>query len=107
MLLHDRDRGMSEHDDPLGSRLIQSADGTLLLDGTKFYPSTPWDMADWQLIAAAPELLDALKAVEWNGHGMARCPMCFGWDSKNGGEGDKRHSKDCKLAAAIAKAEGR
>ena len=62
---------------------------------------------DARLIAAAPDLLEVLKAVEWHGHGMARCPMCFGWDSKNGGEGDKRHSKDCKLAAAIQKAEGR
>ena len=63
--------------------------------------------ANARLIAAAPEMLSALKAVEWAGQTDVAeggykdaCPMC--------GEGRRTgHIGDCPLHAAIAKAEGR
>jgi hypothetical protein len=63
--------------------------------------------ANANLIAAAPELLTALKSVEWHGHGMNRCPCCFGWEASGNGETDRHHNAGCVLANAIAKAEGR
>lgn len=45
---------------------MRGQDGVLLLDGTKYYPGTPDNLADWQLIAAAPDMLAALKlALAW------------------------------------------
>lgn len=64
-----------------------------------------------RLIAAAPELLAALKAVTehmdragGDAYAMPECPWC-----KAGPDGD-HHGSDCELVAAraaIAKAEGR
>lgn len=68
---------------------------------------TPQDEANAYLIAAAPDLLAVLKSVEWSGLTDAEegglsdaCPCC---DAE---EGDGHHD-GCKLAAALAKAEGR
>lgn len=85
---HDPDGSMSEHDDPLGVRYIRS-DGHMgaLMGGTKYYPWTPDNVDDWYLIAAAPDLLNALKSL---------------MDS----EGDV-HEKVVAARNAIAKAEGR
>lgn len=62
--------------------------------------------ANARLMAAAPDMLSVLKAVEWNGpyvgYAAAVCPSCDAYRSDN-----KGHRKDCELAAAIAKAEGR
>jgi len=39
------------------------ADGKSIMGNEKYYPWVPSDAADWQLIAAAPELLDALRTL--------------------------------------------
>lgn len=68
------------------------------------------------LYAAAPELLETLRAVEWSGLEedpdggyYGACPSCGGGDPDNPAtpEGYAGHTDDCELAAAIAKAEGR
>ena len=59
--------------------------------------------ADAVLWAAAPELYAALKAVEWIQEIPdiePTCPSCF--NVKKSG-----HDKNCQLAAALRKAEGK
>lgn len=59
--------------------------------------------ANAQLISAAPDLLAALKEAEWRGSDFAEmpaCPLCYAREGTD-------HATDCKLAAAIADAEGR
>lgn len=51
-----------------------------------------------RLFAAAPELLAALKDVEWADFGS--CPQCGMGQAKG-------HQSDCFVGNAIAKAEGR
>jgi hypothetical protein len=59
------------------------------------------NLANARLIAAAPDLIAALKSVEWvMGAGPRFCADC-GRDRSVG------HYKGCRLAAALAKAEGR
>lgn len=61
-------------------------------------------IANARLVAAAPDLYEALKAIEADPHG---CPMCDSGKLRNP---DKEHWDRCgypKLAAALAKAEGR
>lgn len=74
------------------------------------------DEANARLIAAAPELLNILKDVEWqgleddpDGGHYGACPACGGGDpdDSNTPEEYAGHTEDCTLAAAIAKAEGR
>lgn len=70
----------------------------------------PTSIANARLIAAAPELLAALKAVTQDmdqaggdGYGMPECPWCKC-------EPNHEHAADCDLLAAraaIAHAEGR
>jgi len=58
-------------------------------------------IANLHLIAASPDMLEALMEAEWGGTaigGNMSCPVCF--NSREYG-----HSPDCKLAAAIAKAK--
>ena len=62
---------------------------------------TEEDFANARLIAAAKDLLAALKKREWvsmNDTAKFRCPVCM--ESKENG-----HRHDCKVALAIAKAE--
>jgi len=73
------------------SRLI--ANGECIMCDTAYYPWTPHNDADWHLIAAAPDLLDALKGLRmW-------MPPC----------GTDPEIDDAMNAAddAIAKAEGK
>lgn len=61
------------------------------------------------LIVAASDLFAALKDVEWagiaydeeDGDEVSACPWC------EAEERDGKHADHCKLAQAIAKAEGR
>lgn len=62
--------------------------------------------ANARLIAAAPDLYEALAALEWSdtkerdeGGVELACPCC--WAVQDDG-----HKVDCKLAAALAKARG-
>lgn len=63
--------------------------------------------ANAPLVAAAPDLLAAIKAVEFGALGGRRCAACAGWNVGPNGETDHAHTKDCPVALAIAKAEGR
>ena len=56
--------------------------------------------ADTDLIAAAPDMYAALKAVEWAGPRFC-CPECLSPKVAD------KHEPKCRLANAIAKAEGR
>jgi hypothetical protein len=49
------------HIDEHGDKYLKSADGNDMMCDTPYYPWTPSEHADWLLIAAAPELLEALK----------------------------------------------
>lgn len=51
-------------------RQIKSADGRSLMGDEQYYPWTPSDIEDWRLIAAAPELLEALKKAEAHLHAL-------------------------------------
>lgn len=62
--------------------------------------------ADKRLIAAAPDLYTVLAAIQFGYGGFGKCPWCLGWDTTNG-ETEKRHTADCLVAKALAKAEGR
>lgn len=56
-----------------------------------------------RLIAAAPDLLAALKLAEWGAESpryVPSCPCCESFRSEG-------HEADCVLAGAIAKAEGK
>lgn len=66
-----------------------------------YYPSVPDADKDWLLIAAAPELLAALKLLA---SGLEYGDPCFA----NCTEWHTGHSVEClKVRAALAKAEGR
>lgn len=64
-------------------------------------------IADACLIAAAPDMLAVLRALEWlgmnDGRGVTnlQCPACSALRHRGTG-----HNPHCGLAAAIAKAEG-
>ena len=57
---------------------------------------------DKAMIAAAPDMLKALRTIEFDVRG--RCTACFGWDGSS--ENDHKHANDCIVASAIAKATG-
>ena len=59
-------------------------------------------LANVRLIAAAPQMYDALEAVEWieNPHGYGgKCPWC--WNNP-----DQGHAADCQRQVALAAARG-
>ena len=52
-----------------GDKHIRSASGESLMCDSEYYPWTPNNPKDWELIAAAPEMLQELKFVSENiGH---------------------------------------
>jgi hypothetical protein len=59
--------------------------------------------ANTLLISAAPELYEAVKAVEWNGFDSQEngdiCPVCCKYKVEG-------HAHNCKLNAALKKARG-
>lgn len=60
-------------------------------------------LANATLFAAAADMLAALKAIEWSGRNVAdmdTCPDCMT-------PRYRKHTRDCALASAIAKAEKR
>lgn len=46
-------------------RYLLSAEGDSLMCDMRYYPWCPEEEADWHLIAAAPELLDAARRAQW------------------------------------------
>lgn len=78
--------------DEFGVWQITAADGRSLMGNEQYYPWVPVKKADWQLIAAAPEMLEALQ------HIVSGFVEVYG---------EKRSSGAMKHArAAIAKATG-
>jgi hypothetical protein len=79
-------------------RQLKSGSGISLMGDEQFYPWAPDEEADWLLIAAAPELLEALK------------DMLAGWRYIRETHGDLYgvgwDRAQQKAEAAIAKAEG-
>jgi hypothetical protein len=57
-------------------------------------------LANARLIAAAPDMLDVLTAIEWRDCSCGpECPQCFNFQKVG-------HRPECKLAAALRKARG-
>lgn len=70
-----------------GTSHIRDADGTSLMADETYYPWCPSNDDDWNLIAAAPEMLQALKSMRGTLVRLGGSPMP-------------------SLDAVIAKAEG-
>jgi hypothetical protein len=64
--------------------------------------------ADGMLIAAAPEMLELLRGVEWLGNRRAgpACPWCAGSHPLAGRLVMSGHGPDCQLAALLARVDG-
>lgn len=61
-------------------------------------------LREWHRIAASHDaLVTALEAVEFRGH-QGKCPMCAGWNMSPNGETPGKHTKDCLIREALAKA---
>lgn len=74
---------------------IVNADGVMIAQTTDRATAD----AAARLIAAAPELYEALKLAEWGGYTPSderQCPVCYGCH-------DEGHAADCALRAALAK----
>jgi hypothetical protein len=74
------------------------ADKASVVHCTPFLSSHAEAEANARLIAAAPDMLRALRAVEFVGPRF-KCGEC-------GGQPSTGHTTGCRVAAAIAKAEG-
>jgi hypothetical protein len=85
------------HDDPdKGPRVVVETD-------SGFYPPHG---AERNLIAAAPELVRALRAIEWRHRERdfeRRCPYCDGYETRDG-EPRTGHDPDCIVYQALSKA---
>jgi hypothetical protein len=57
--------------------------------------------ADARLMAAAPQMLDALERLQWGADpgGWSKCPVCANGESSG-------HTDGCRLAAALRAARG-
>lgn len=77
-----------------GTTKIRTADNESIMCDETYYPWVPENDADWHLIAAAPDLLEALEwALDaWDTHNRTGDPMQGDWESD--------------AIAAIAKAKG-
>ena len=79
----------------------RSATGNGRADSTMASPAIPPAENEGQgeaMIAAAPDMLKALRTIEFDVRG--RCTACFGWDGSS--ENDHKHANDCIVASAIA-----
>jgi hypothetical protein len=77
-----------------GDFRIKNSRGTTIMCNTNYYPWNPDDEESWHLIAAAPELLEALKAIIAN-------------DFLPGAWNQKYEEIALEARKAIAKAEGK
>lgn len=73
---------------------VEAADGLIVADITEDHPNLAEQYANARLIAAAPEMLEALKVMI--NHSDAQCNRC-----------DVFHTARNTTLAAISKAEGR
>lgn len=62
--------------------------------------------SNFRLIAAAPEMLELLRDLEWSGE-EGSCPSCHSEGvSPVGFPANRPHRPDCKLAALLARIDG-
>lgn len=56
------------------------------------------------LLDAHGEAVNLLAAMEFDHLDNSKCPTCRGWNMSSQGETPLAHTKDCGLAAVLAKA---
>ena len=84
-------------DDPW--RVIRDGDGGLLMGDETYYPFNSYNDADWDLIAAAPEMFEALTALLERHTDLVESGDCGFWDAE-------KEEEVTKARAALAKARG-
>jgi hypothetical protein len=80
-----------------GNWHVRDADGNSLMCDEHYYPWVPDNIEDWHLIAAAPEMYEALVAIK------KELQLSGNWDARDYGWPDNRKLID----AALARAEGK
>lgn len=82
-----------------GTTQIRTADNESIMGNEAYYPWVPENPADWHLIAAAPEMLEALIHANEMAHGLSfsESNIVSAWAKR----------VEAKTSAAIAKAQGK
>ena len=104
-------------------RIVYDGNGRAVCDCTVHYADGDLSVmqANATLVAASPDMLAVLHAVEWGGQrawadcdghrgSIPACPACYGMDPSHVGSDRFNcvgHRANCCLAAAIVKAEGK